>query len=71
MRKIDGTSKSFDCTVRDSLNTIRAAHVRLNLLGGTRATTALLTSKIELYDVLLDELSAIRTGFARYLEDAR
>jgi hypothetical protein len=69
MRKVAGYSnKSIDCTVRDSLSTIRATHVRLHRLNGTRATTDLLASKINLYDVLLDEISGIHTSLARDLQ---
>jgi len=68
MRKVaDHSNKSIDCTVRDSLSTIRATHVRLHRLNGTRATTDLLASKINLYDVLLDEISGIHTSLARDL----
>ena len=69
MRKIaDHSNKSIDCTVRDSLSTIRATHVRLHRLNGTRATTDLLASQINLYDVLLDEISGIHTSLARDLQ---
>jgi hypothetical protein len=70
MRKIvDHSNQSIDCAVRDSLSTIRATHVRLHRLNGsTRATTALLASKIDLYDVLLDEISGIHTSLARDLQ---
>jgi hypothetical protein len=69
MRKLaDYSSQSVDCAVRDSLSTIRATHVRLQRLNGTRATTALLASKIDLYDVLLDEISGIHTSLARDLQ---
>ena len=69
MRKLaDHSSQSVDCAVRDSLSTIRATHVRLQRLNGTRATTALLASKIDLYDVLLDEISGIHTSLARDLQ---
>ena len=69
MRKVaEHPNKSIDCTVRDSLSTIRATHVRLHRLNGTRATTDLLASKINLYDVLLDEISGIHTSLARDLQ---
>jgi hypothetical protein len=69
MRKLaDHSSQSVDCAVRDSLSTIRATHVRLHRLNGTRATTDLLASKINLYDVLLDEISGIHTSLARDLQ---
>ena len=68
MRKnADHSNKSIDCTVRDSLSTIRATHVRLHRLNDTRATTDLLASKIDLYDVLLGEISGIHTSLARGL----
>jgi len=51
--------KSFDCTVRNSLSTIRVTHVRLHLLDGLRATAPLLACQIELYGVLLDEIPGI------------
>ena len=70
MRKLaDYSSQSVDCAVRDSLSTIRATHVRLQRLNGTRATTDLLASKINLYDVLLDEISGIHTSLARDLQN--
>jgi hypothetical protein len=72
MRKIaDPSDNSFDCSVRDSLSTIRATHVRLHLLNGTCATAALLASQIELYDILLDRISGIHTSLAKDLEHTR
>jgi hypothetical protein len=72
MRKIaDPSNKRFDCALRDSLSTIKEAHVKLHLLTGTSTTAALLASQIKLYDVLLDEISGIHTGLARDLEHTR
>jgi hypothetical protein len=72
MRKIaDHSNTSTDCAVRDSLSTIRATHVRLHRLNRTLATTDLLASKINLYDVLLDEISGIHTSLARDLQRTR
>jgi hypothetical protein len=71
MRKIsDPSNKRFDCAVRDSLSAIRATHLQLHLLNGTCATAALLASQIELYGVLLDEISGIHTSLARDLKHA-
>jgi hypothetical protein len=68
MQKIaDPANKRFDCAVRDSLSTIKEAHVQLHMLTATSATAALLASQIELYDVLLDEISGIHTSLARDL----
>ena len=64
-------SKSFDYTVRDALTTIKATHIRLHLLNGACSTAASVASQIELYDVLLDELSGIHISLASYLEHAR
>jgi hypothetical protein len=69
--KAEETPNALSCTFRDSLDTISAAHVRLNLLGGTCATPSLIASKIKLYNVLLDELSEIHAGLARDLKYAR
>jgi hypothetical protein len=72
MRKIaDPSNKRFACAVRDSLSTIKQTHVQLHLLTGTSPTAALLASQIELYDVLLDEISDIHASLARDLKHAR
>lgn len=71
MRKINDPSKFSDCTVRDSLSTIKATHVRLHLLNGTCATPALLLSQIELYDRLLGEISGIHSSLAKDLAHTR
>jgi len=70
MRKIaDPSNKRYDWAVRDSLSAIKEVHVRLHLLTGTSATAALLAFQIELYDVLLDEISGIHTSLATNLRD--
>jgi hypothetical protein len=72
MQKIaDPSKKCFDRVVRDSLSTIKEAHVQLHLLTGTSATAALLASQIELCDVLLDEISGIHSNLARDLKHTR
>jgi hypothetical protein len=72
MQKIaDHSKKCFDRAVRDSLSTIKEAHVQLHLLTGTSATAALLASQIELCDVLLDEISGIHSHLARDLKHTR
>jgi hypothetical protein len=67
----DFSDRSFDHAVRDSLNMIKEVHVQLRLLTGRCATPSLLTSQIDLYDVLLDEISGIHISLARDLRDAR
>ena len=72
MRKIaDPPNKGFDCAVRNSLTAIKETHVQLHLLTGKSATAALIASQIELYDVLLDEISGIHTSLASYLKHPR
>jgi hypothetical protein len=72
MRKIADPSKGcFNCTVGDSLSTIKNTYVQLHLLTGTSATAARLASQIELYDVLLDEITGIHASLARDLEHTR
>ena len=72
MGKIAASSKeSFDCTVGDSLSTIKDIYVQLNLLAGTSATAARLESQIELYEVLLDEISGIHAKLAKDLKRTR
>ena len=69
MRKIAASSKErFDCTVGDSLSMIKGIYVQLNLLARTSATAARLESQIELYEVLLDEISGIHAKLARDLK---
>ena len=71
MRKIEDSSDFPDFTIIASLSTIRATHIRLHLLEGTCSTAPLVNSQIELYDVLLNELSEIHRTLANYFEHAR
>jgi len=72
MQKMAERSKvRFDCAIRKSLSTIKVAHVQLALLTGTSATEALLASQIELYDVLLDQISGIHSSLAGDLKYTR
>lgn len=74
MRRVRVSSfsdKSFDYSLRDSLNTIKEAHVQLHLMSGTSITAAALASQIELCDVLLVKISGIHTDLARDLRESR
>ena len=72
MRKISDPSKMcFDSAVLDSLKTIKEAHVQLRSLTGTSATTTLLASQIQLYDLLLDEITGIHSSLAKDLRSTR
>ncbi|WP_072825643.1 hypothetical protein [Bradyrhizobium erythrophlei] len=61
-------SDFFNFEIRNSLNMIKATHIRLHLVAGTCSTAGLLASQIELYDVLLDELSEIQSSLSNYSE---
>lgn len=55
----------------NSLSAIKQAHVRLHLLTGVRTSPTVLASQIELCDVLLLEISGIRSNLARDLKQTR
>jgi hypothetical protein len=65
----DSSHEPVNCAVRDSLNTIKQVYAQLHLLTGTGATAAALASQIELFDVLLVEISGIQTRLARDIGD--
>ena len=72
MQKIgDCSNDAFDWSLRHSLSTIREAHVRLHLMTSLSATATLLASQIKLYDVLLLEISGIRSNLAHDLQHTR
>jgi hypothetical protein len=62
---------SFDSSFNASFCTIREAHIRLRVLKGVSATATVLASQIELCDVLLAEISGIRSSLASDIRDAR
>jgi hypothetical protein len=62
---------SRNCAVCNSLKTIKEAHGRLHLLNGTCTTAAAVASQIELFDVLLGEITDIQTQLARDILHAR
>ena len=53
------------------LSSIRQAHDRIHLLSNMRASPNVLASQIKLYDVLLVEISDIRSGLVRDLKESR
>jgi hypothetical protein len=63
--------KSADCVLWDSLNAIKQAQVQLHLLNGEGANPTVIASRIQLCDVLLGEISGIRTSLAKHLEYTR
>jgi hypothetical protein len=60
----------FDSSLQDSLGTIREAHIQLHMLKGMSTTPTVLASQIELYDILLGEISDIRTSLASDIKHA-
>lgn len=74
MRKIghvDGCHANGDSTLRGSLTAIKQAHDRRHLLTGMCTTATVLASQIELCDVLLVEISGIRSSLAKDLKYTR
>lgn len=55
----------------DSLNAIKQAQIQLHLLNGEGANPTVIASRIQLCDVLLGEISGIRTSLAKHLEYTR
>jgi hypothetical protein len=59
------------CPVSDSLSIIRQTHVQLHALTDVTTTANVLTTRIELCDVLLGEISGIRSSLAKDLQRTR
>lgn len=55
----------FNYALSNSLKTIRAAKSRFNLLAERAPTEAVLTSQIELCDILSAEIRSIRCGLGK------
>ena len=55
----------FNYALSNSLKTIRATRSRFNLLAERAPTTAVLTSQIELCDILSAEIRSIRSGLEK------
>jgi hypothetical protein len=69
----NGASKVYNRALLDSLKTIKRAHKQLHVVTKIRAdaTPTALTSRLELYGVLLGEVVGIRSNLVAYLECAR
>lgn len=63
--------RSFDYALRDSLSVIKETHVQLHVLTGMTTTANVLASQIELCDILLGEISGIRSSLAKDIQRAR
>lgn len=57
--------------LQDSLTIIRRVQGELNVLTSSSTTPTGLASRIELCEVLLREISGIRSSLAEHLKDAR
>jgi hypothetical protein len=62
-------SKAYDRAVQDSLKTIKQAHKQLHIKADSTPTA--LTSRMELYRILLGEVTGIRSNLVAYLECTR
>jgi hypothetical protein len=76
MRKISDVtarypSRPCNGTLRSSLSAIKQAHDQLHFLTGMCTTATVLASQIELCDVLLVEISGIRSSLAKDLNYTR
>jgi hypothetical protein len=71
MSKINLVSGSFNGALWNSLSAIKQAHLQLHLLTGMQISPSVLASQIELCDMLLGEISGIRTSLANDLKQAR
>jgi hypothetical protein len=71
MRKIGHFNNSSDGALWDSLNAIRHAQIQLRHLTRTCTSPTALASQIELCEVLLGEISDIRSSLAEDLKQMR
>jgi hypothetical protein len=71
MSEINDVSDSYECALRSSLSAIKQAHDQLQLLTGMGTTGTVLAWQIQLCDVLLVEISGIRSSLARDLNHTR
>ena len=71
MTKTINFETSLSNDFRDSLNLIRHASSQLQVPTDSAASASVLVSRIELCDVLLLEISGIRSGLAKDLKRTR
>jgi hypothetical protein len=64
-------SKAYNKALQDSLKTIKQAHKHLKVVIRADATPTALTSCMELYGILLEEVTGIRSNLVTYLECTR
>jgi hypothetical protein len=71
MTKISDLGTSSSCPVGDSLSIIRQTQVQLHALTDVTTTANVLTTRMQLCDVLLGEISGIRSRLAKDLRRTR
>jgi hypothetical protein len=71
MKKFSDASGTCPCALGGRLGAIKLAHDQLHLLTGMATTATVLARQIELCDVLLIEISGIRSSLARDLDHTR
>jgi hypothetical protein len=71
MKKTSHVDLSQASSLQHSLTAIKEAHVQLHLLTATTTSPTALASQIQLCEVLLGEISGIRSSLARSLEHRR
>ena len=65
------TSKAYNRALQDSLKTIKQAHRQLHVVAKAHATPTVLTARMELYGILLGEVTGIRSNLVAYFECTR
>ena len=65
------TSKAYNRALQNSLKTIKQAHRQLHFVTKANATPTVLASRMELYRILLGEVTGIRSNLVAYLECTR
>jgi hypothetical protein len=71
MKKNGYLAQSSDCALLDSLIAIRQAQLNLHRLTGMCTTASVLTSQIELCELLLVQISGIHDSLAEDLKQSR
>jgi hypothetical protein len=71
MAKISDSGTLLGCPLQGSLSALRQVQVQLHVMTGATTTANVLASQIELYDVLLVEISGIRYRLAEDLQRTR
>lgn len=69
--KLYGIAKSDSSVLLDRLSAIRSVQDQLDRLSASSATPTGMMSQIHLYDVLLSQISGIRSNLASGLEEMR